>query len=132
MLTLHVITVCNLCTLLLTDASCNISSSDPPSVSMTVCRDTISSGQACSITCQVSEGNPPQSTLSWFFQRKFENDFVRLEHLYDVMMFTATNNSAGTYRCQAANDEGSSVDQKELLVTCKLRRTVYTKVTKYS
>ena len=90
---------------------------------MNLCASTVTSGDICTITCEVEEGNPPSSTISWMFQRKFSDEIINLNNPQEQYSFAATKDSAGKYFCQAQNEAGmSSLVGEELLVQCKFKK----------
>ena len=95
--------------------------SDPPSVSISSCGPEIHSGNRCTVSCNITPGNPSWSRTMWTFVQKFSIISQDLPQTEEHLTFTANNDSAGTYSCQATNGLASSTTaETNLTVICKL------------
>ena len=92
---------------------------DPPTVAVSVCTG-YSEGQACTLTCETSGGNPATHSFEWRFKRRFTDTFSLVADESDATLYlpSLSRSEAGVYRCSAVNSGGVNAVDVTVYVYC--------------
>lgn len=86
---------------------------DPPSVH-TLTQQNIIEGRDLTVTCEVSSGNPPSTTIFW---TKEDNTLIPPKKAI-LQFYNIQRNTSGTYICTAKNSysDGSTGEDSQLMI----------------